>query len=201
MRQNVRNTPNVGNRLIGHAVTEKKKTVMAVCLIALMVFMWARVLTRTAPSAAEGAIISDLPEQGSNSKLMSRISYIELPKVVGRHDLITRNFFTSNGWQAFEGKKTNIVSIEEVNLIPGDGNEKAIRKVVEMIKLEAIVIGENAKAFINDKVLSAGDKLSLSDGIDRFECEVVVIEEDAVIIRCREAEVKLKLRQVIENRK
>ena len=31
--------------------------------------------------------------------------------------------------------------------------------------------------------------------------EVVVIEENAVVIRCREAEVKLKLKQVIENRK
>jgi len=129
------------------------------------------------------------------------VSFIELPKVAGRHDVIIRNFFASNNWRNFDGKRTNVVSIEEVNVAPGDSSEKAIRKVVEKIKLEAIVMGENAKAYINDKVLSAGDELLISDGIDRYECEVVVIEENAVVIRCGEAEVKLKLRQVIDNRK
>jgi hypothetical protein len=200
MRQNSKNTPDVGNRLIDHIAADKKKAVMAVCLITLMIFMWVRVFIKQAPSGVEGATPPDPAEQKSESKPALNISYIKLPKITGRHDQITRNFFVSNGWQDFEGKKKNIISIEEVNVVSGDDSEKTIKKVVEKIKLEAILIGENAKAYINGKVLSVGDKLLMSDGKNDYECEVVVIEENTVVIRCGKAEVKLKLRRINENK-
>ena len=197
MRNNLRNT-NSANRLMSHLAAEKKKTAMAVCLIALMAFMWVRVFFRKLP-AAEGAEVTEQinVNNGPNSTL--KISFIELPKVVGRNDVITRNFFVSNDWQDFKGNRKNIISIEELNVVPGNDSEKAIRTIVEKIKLEAIVMGENAKTFINNKVLSVGDKLLISDGVDKYECEIVVIEENAVVIRCGEAEVKLKIKQVNEN--
>ena len=197
MRNNLRNTNNA-NRLISHLAAEKKKTAMALCLIALMAFMWVRVFFRKLP-AAEGAEVTEQinVNNGPNSKL--KISFIELPKVVGRNDVITRNFFVSNDWQDFKGNRKNIISIEELNVVPGNDSEKAIRTIVEKIKLEAIVMGENAKTFINNKVLSVGDKLLISDGVDKYECEIVVIEENAVVIRCGKAEVKLKIKQVNEN--
>ena len=197
MRNNLRNT-NSANRLISHLAAEKKKTAMALCLIALMAFMWVRVLFRKLP-ATEGAEVTEQinVNNGPNSTL--KISFIELPKVVGRNDVITRNFFVSNDWQDFKGNRKNIISIEELNVVPGNDSEKAIRTIVEKIKLEAIVMGENAKTFINNKVLSVGDKLLISDGVDKYECEIVVIEENAVVIRCGEAEVKLKIKQVNEN--
>lgn len=200
MRQNRNNTADAGNRILGRIVAEKKKTVMAVCLITLMVFMWVRVLIRKEPSSAQAAMTPEQQEQENKSKSALNVSYTELPRIAGRNDMITRNFFVSNGWQDFEGKSRNIVSIEEVNVVPSDGSEKTIKKVVEKIKLEAILIGENAKAYINDKVLSVGDRLLISDGTDKYECEVVVIEENSVVIRCGEAEVKLKLRPINENK-
>ena len=197
MRNNLRNT-NSANRLISHLAAEKKKTAMALCLIALMAFMWVRVFFRKLP-AAEGAEVTEQinVNNGPNSTL--KISFIELPKVVGRNDVITRNFFVSNDWQDFKGSRKNIISIEELNVVPGNDSEKAIRTIVEKIKLEAIVMGENAKTFINNKVLSVGDKLLISDGVDKYECEIVVIEENAVVIRCGKADVKLKIKQVNEN--
>jgi hypothetical protein len=163
----------------------------------LMAFMWVRVFFRkTTTSEAEAA--AKQANQESVSKPVLKISYIELPKVVGRNDVITRDFFSSDNWRNFDGKGKNIVSIEEVNVVPGDGREEVIRKVVENIKLEAIVVGDNAKAFINNKVHSVGDKLLIKDGVNEYECEVVAIEENAVVISCSEAEVKLKLRREIE---
>jgi hypothetical protein len=200
MRQNSGNTPDIGNRLIDLIIADKKKAVMAVCLITLMVFMWIRVFIRHTPSEVEGATIPDPTEQETESKSTLNKSYIKLPEIKGRHDQITRNFFVSNDWQDFEGKRKNIISIEEVNVVPGDDSEKIIRKVVEKIKLEAILMGENNKAFINDKVLSAGDKLLMSDGKNNYEFEVVEIEENTVVVRCGKVEVKLKLRQIPESK-
>ena len=36
----------------------------------------------------------------------------------------------------------------------------------------------------------------VGDGVDTYECEVVSIEEDAVLIKCQEAQIKLKLKTV-----
>jgi len=44
--------------------------------------------------------------------------------------------------------------------------------------------------------LRVGDKLLVGDGIDRYECEVVEIKENTVVMRCREARITLKLTQV-----
>jgi hypothetical protein len=195
MRNKSGNNNNGVNRLIGHLAAEKKKVVMAVCLVVLMAFMWVRVFFRKTTTAEANASAEQV-NQESGSKPALKISYIELPKVAGRNDVITRDIFTSDNWRNFNGKGKNIVSIEEVNVVPGDGREEVIRKVVENIKLEAIVVGDNAKAFINNKVHSVGDKLLIKDGVNEYECEVVAIEENAVVISCSEAEVKLKLRRV-----
>jgi len=198
MRHNIVNNSNGTKRILSHLATEKKKVTLAVCLISLMAFMWVRVFFKK-PQAAEGALTTDQTKNEQSSNPALKISYIELPEVVGRNDVISRNFFASNGWQNFNGRGGNIVSIEEVNVVPGDVMEKVIKKVVQKLKLEAIWIGENPKAYINDKVHSVGDTLLVSDGADRYECEVVEIEDNTVLIRCGKAEVKLKLNKVTEN--
>ncbi len=72
-----------------------------------------------------------------------------------------------------------------------------IRKVAEKLKLEAIVVlSKNPRAFINNRVISVGDKVLIRDGIDTYECEVIEIEENMVVIKCREAKVTLKLTQM-----
>ncbi len=46
------------------------------------------------------------------------------------------------------------------------------------------MLGENPRAFINDRHLSVGDKLFIGDGINTCECKVTAIEGDTVFIRC-----------------
>jgi hypothetical protein len=102
MRQKVTNRGGRTNSLIGQLRAEKKKAVAA-CLIAVMAIMWIRVLTKQAPQAAEAAFMTEQlnAEDVSNQEL--NISFIELPKVAGRNDVITRDFFASKGWRHFEG--------------------------------------------------------------------------------------------------
>ena len=64
------------------------------------------------------------------------------------------------------------------------------------MKLEAIVSSDDPLAFINDKVLRAGDKLFVGNGIESYECEVVEIKENIVVIRCRESMITLKMTKV-----
>jgi hypothetical protein len=160
--------------------------------------MWVKMLTKTSPKAAEAGLMVDLMEVEARSEPEIRISFIELPKVAGRDDLIARDFFASNGWQDFvDGQGRRLAGVKEINIVPkDDDDQEVIRKVAENLMLEAIVSSENPLAFINDKVLRAGDKLSVDDGIDSYECEVVEIKENIVVMKCRESRITLKLTQV-----
>jgi len=197
MRQNARNSGNIANRLFNQLAVQKKKTVLALCLITLMAFMWIRVLTKRAPKAAEAGLLAEQMDVETQSEPELKISFIELPQAAGRNDVITRDFFDSDGWQDFvDREERKSTGVEEVDIISKDGDKEVIRKVAEKLKLEAIVSSENPLAFINDKVLRVGDKLLIGDGVDKYECEVVEIKENTVVMRCRESRITLKLTQL-----
>ncbi|MHC4459879.1 MAG: hypothetical protein ACYS6W_02560 [Planctomycetota bacterium] len=190
MKQNVRNDGEGANRFYSRLVAEKKKGILALCLIAVMGFMWVRVLLRKTPRNAEAtARREEAGPDTSDSNSQLKISFIDLPEVAGRNDVLTKDFFAANGWQDFiDGKN-------EVSVVSRDDDEERVKRVAEIIKLEAIRLGENPQAFINDKLLSVGDKLLVVDGADTHECEVVGIEEKTVFIKFGEAEITKELTQ------
>ncbi|MHC4175142.1 MAG: hypothetical protein ACYS9C_03225 [Planctomycetota bacterium] len=195
MRKNLKSS-NGPNRFFSQLAAEKKKSVTALCLVAVMAFMWVRVLFRRTPQAAAAASMTEEMNVEGKSNPELKISFIELPEVAGRNDVITRDFFASDGWQDFVGREVeNLVGTEEVNIVSKGGNEEGIRRVAEQLKLEAIVLSNNPQAFINDKLLSVGDKLPVGEEVDSYECEVVEIKRDTVVVRCGEAEIMLKLTQ------
>jgi len=186
MKQVSRESGNGINRLFSQLAAEKKKSIVAVCLIALMAFMWIRVLGGKTPQSVKAAPKAQEVIKGqSNSEL--KMSFIELPKVEGRNEVLTRDFFVVDGGR--------LGGFQEVNVVSKDGREEVVRRVAEKLKLEAIGLGKNPQAFINDKLLSVGDKLLVKEGGSTYECEVVGIEEKTVVIRCGEAEITLKLTQ------
>jgi hypothetical protein len=195
MKQNLKNGGSGGNRIFGRLAAEKKKTAIAVCLITAMFFMWVKVLGRKGPQSANAAIVAQEVTDGQ-TKPELKISFMELPKVEGRNDVLTRDFFAVGNWRDFmRGGEGKSGGIEEVSVVSRNGGEETVRRVAEKLKLEAIVLGENPRAFINDKLLSVGDKLFVRDGTNTYECEVAKIEENMVFIRCGEAEVTLRLTQ------
>ncbi|MHC4104678.1 MAG: hypothetical protein ACYSR9_07050 [Planctomycetota bacterium] len=199
MIQNVKNSgDNIANRFVGRLAAEKKKTVMALCLIALMIFMWVRVLSQKTPEVAAAAPGQKSIDQDIlDSDLALNISFIELPKVAGRNDVLTRDFFAADGWKDFLRDQQD-VGIEKVNVVSQGGNEEVVELVAEKLKLEAIGLDGNPQAFINGKLLSVGDKLLVRDGGNKYECEVVEIAENVVVIKCGEAEISLKVMKAVE---
>jgi hypothetical protein len=197
MRANVRNSDKGAKRFLGQLAAEKKKTVMALCLIAVMALMWIRVLSSKSPEAAEAQSTRGQVEAEDRPNPEPRMFFVRLPKVSGRNDVIARDFFASDGWRHFVGGKGR--SLAGVEVVSRSGSEEVVRKVAEKLKLQAIGLGENPRAFINNKMLSAGDKVLIGDGVDKYECEVVQIKENTVVVRYGEAEITLKLMQVIEN--
>ena len=158
------------NRFLNQLAAEKKKTVTALCLIAVMVFMWCKVISGKGPASAEAAVTQVRRHEQQKSK--SKVTFVELPVVEGRNDVLTRDFFKVNG--------ESFGNTEEVNVI-SKGTEGYVNRIVEKLKLEAISVGRNPEAFIN------------RDGSNTYECEIVSIEENMVLMKCLEAEIELKL--------
>ena len=196
MQQNPRNSNNTLNMLMSRLAAEKTRSITAICLIAVMVFMWVRVLGGKTPKSAEAALTAQ--DASSDASKSVRISFIELPKIEGRNDVLTRDFFTVDNWQAFLNGGKNLISIEEANAVAKNDGEEAVKRVAAKLKLEAIGLGENPQAFINDKLLSVGDKLSVKDGDNTYECIVIGIEENKVSVKFGEAQITLKLTQAVE---
>jgi hypothetical protein len=198
MRQRVTNHDRLAKGLFRPLAAEKKKAIAASCLIVVMAIMWIRVLTNNGPETAEAVLTAEQLNVEDTSAQKLNVSFIKLPQVAGRNDVITKDFFASNDWRHFKGEQErNLAVIEEVNIVSKNGNEEVIRKVAEKLKLEAIVVLSNKpRAFINNKVMSIGGKVLIRDGINTYECEVIDIKENVVVIKCREAEVTLKLTQV-----
>jgi len=186
MKENSKNNNGLG-KLVNKLAAEKKKSVIALSLIAIMAFMWIKALSGKAPQAGEAALLANavaaVSEQKAEPEL--KVFFVELPNVKGRNDMLTRDFFVA-GSQGF--------GIEEVNVASG-GSEEKVRRIAGQLKLEAIDSGKNPQAFINDVLLKAGDKLSVKDGRSVYECEVVRIEKEAVLIRCGDSEITLKIEQ------
>ena len=182
--------------LLGRLGADKKKSVTALGLIGVMVFMWIKVLTSGGPSGAEAALSVEQPSAEQSQQQMS-ISYVEMPQVEGRNDKLSRDFFAVDHWQKFIGNRRQAAA-GGVDVVSQEGSERLAKVVGGKLKLQAIELGRRPLAFINDKLLAVGDKMVVSDGIEKYECEVAEIEGSKVLIRCGKAEIVLKLSHQIE---
>ena len=200
MRQNARNSESGANRLFSQLAAEKKKGVIALCLIAVMAVMWVKVLTKEGPQRAEAGFMTEQTDAEEQLSEALKISFVELPEVPGRNDMIGRDFFDAADWQDFklDQEINSTVDIEEVSATSTDVSEEVVARLTQLLKLQAIALCENPQAFINDKLLSVGDKMVVGDATETYECEVVEISKSTVLIRCRDVEMVLKLDQTVE---
>ena len=197
MKQNIANNSTGAKKVLERLAEEKKKSVTALCLITVMAFMWIRVFIGKAPQDAEAAPETEQSNTEDPQDEKHRVSFVELPKVAGRNDMIARDFFASNGWRHFvdgQGRKRD--GIEEVSIESTNGNEEVIERIAKKLKLEATMMSTNPIAFVNGQIRHTGDKMLVKDGTETYECEVVKIEDNTVVVKCREAEITLKLMPV-----
>lgn len=186
MEQELKNLNGSINELFNRLAAEKKKTIMVVCLLVVMVFMWVRAFAGKGPAAAQ-AITSSNKVEDEILDVPQKISFIDLPVIKGRNDLITRDFFSAD--------KQKIDT--EINTGP-TANEAQISWVIENLRLEAISLGKISHAFINGKVFSVGGKIILEDGNDSHTCEVIEIEQERVLIKYGQKQIELEFDKKID---
>ena len=199
MKKNFINNGGAANKIVSQLAAKKKKTILAVCLIVLMLFMWIKVLAKKGPGVAAAVEMGTQAGQDGPISQDVDVSFVKLPEIDGRNDSISRDFFNSNGWKNFTNSNSDVVVMKEVNVTPGDDTEKVIGRIAENLKLEAFIMGTNPRAYINDRIMSVGDVFPVRDETDVYECEVVLIENDSVVIKCKNAEVTLKLKKIMNN--
>ena len=196
MKQNTKNGGGV-SRLLGRLAVEKKKAGIALCLIAVMEFMWVKVLTKKGPQSAQAGLATEQTEVEKQLNEAMKIAFVELPEVPGRNDIIGRDYFAAGNWQDFKSAEEGS-TVEEVNVNSADQSKEVITKVAQQLKLQVIGLSEKPQAFINDRLVSVGDLLAVTVGTQRYECEVVEIREDSVLLKCLEAKITLKLVETVE---
>ncbi|MHC4123870.1 MAG: hypothetical protein ACYSSI_09880 [Planctomycetota bacterium] len=188
MADNLRNTETMTSQLMDKLGADKKKTVIAIGLIVIMAFMWIRMFTGREPKSAM-AVVGSQKIMDQQDEDASGMVFVELPYSKGRHDVLTRDFFAVGKGLDIDSKSS------EVSVNKG---QEHLKGVTNKLKLEAISFGENPQVFINNKLLSQGDKLSVEYGGKSYECKIAKIEENRVFVKCEETEIILKLLQLTE---
>ena len=190
---NLKNNGSQAGERIKQLAAGRKKPIVAMGLIILMAVMWVRVLTKKTPESAEAALaVTKTVQQQSNSKKVQEITFIELPEVRGRNDVLTRDIFDAQGWKGFRAAGYS-GGIGKSSIVSENDGEEAVKRVIEKLRLEGVLLSANPQAFINDKLVAVGDSVPIKDGINTYECEVIEIKENTVLVRYGQTMIKLKL--------
>jgi hypothetical protein len=178
-------------RVVERLQMSGKKTVVAGALSLIMLFMWFRVFLGHRPAAA---VPRPAPAASVSGSAPVKVKLVDLPKVPGRHDTIEREFFAIKDRTYLRRNPAgrDPGTDPEVPVVFSDGQE-VIQRVGQKVKLEAVLWSENPQAFINDQLLRVGGKLSVKDGADVLELEVLQIGVDSVLVRCKGLQLTLEL--------
>jgi len=189
--------------IAGYVAGQRPKVFVAAGLIALMIFMWVRLLTKkgapgvvNAAGSGQTAVIAG----GNTAASQKEIEFIELPEIEGRNDVLNRDFFAARKWDDNNSDPDveNLKRVKELYSQTEDDTEssrrkKAVLRLAQELTLEAIVVGRNAEAFIENTLVSVGDKLQVEDKGDLYEFDVVEISDNEVVVMCEGVRVEMKM--------
>jgi hypothetical protein len=183
-------------RFVSQLTAEKKKLIIFLSLLGVMIFMWVKVLRiRANNETVENPVPKIVKAETAKINADLKLSFVDLPEVVARHDVLKRDYFASNGWSSFTGEARDgtIVDVEEVGGASEKTGEEIIRRVAAKLQLEVIAWDESPHAFINNRLLRVGDTLAVRDGAESYECQVLDIGKSAVSMRCGGRKLTLRL--------
>ncbi|MHC4212520.1 MAG: hypothetical protein ACYSWP_04000 [Planctomycetota bacterium] len=195
MRKQATNKSVVNNGVLSRLTADKKKAVAALCLIGLMVFMWVRVLTRKPEGAEAGTSTPVINDSVSDPEAILKVSFVDLPSIEGRHDVLARDFFASNNWRDFlSDKNSGVISVS-------NGSDELARRIAATLQLNAIIAGSEGRnqVSINYALYSVGETIEIKQGEEVYKCEVIEIGDNRVLMRFRETQIELKLIQTNES--
>lgn len=197
MKRAMLNKNNAANA-INQLMAEKKKVVMALGLVVLMTIMWVRVLGKDGPDLAN-ASTNTAGVMAEKSKIVNEIYFVELPIVAGRNDILMKNIFEVKSWQSFlTGSNIDLNEIDKSESILDEIGNSKIELVSKNLRLDAIELGNNPKAFINGQLLSAGDKFALRIDENVFQCQIKEVADNLVVVNFNDTDIPLRLTQKVE---
>lgn len=199
MKQN--KTHNSDAALLHGLPVSKSKLIIAAVLITIMAFMWLRLLLfNKSPDTAAGAAAATINTQDkeNTTKPSSELTYIELPFVPGRHDVLANDVFRPANWQAFKtvddtqdsgsgGLDRDVLTAED------------IRRIDSLITLDGIIAeggGQTREAFINGKLVSVGSKVAVEYDKRSVELTVTEIYRNKVMLRVGEFTLNVMMVQI-----
>jgi len=202
MRHSTENNLNGLSRFLNRLAAERNKTIVGICLVIVMGVMWVRVLTGKKTPA--NALADFEPEQTAvavQSGPRKKLVFVELPNIDGRNDVLVRDFFSAKQWEVFVRNEDGRNSFgEEVSMTVGSDSEEYLNRetvlqVAKLLKLAVIELGERPQAFINDTLLSVGEKLLVEQEDNSYEFTVVAIDGNEVLLTCQGVDIEMKLLQ------
>ena len=193
---------NIVRRIGRYFALEKGKSMVASCLIGLMILMWVRVFAKKhSPGEAEAALTAQTESLSGRGRNEVKIRFIKLPEIKGRNDLLSRDFFAVERWETFiKDADGNTNRVEEVNVVVEDDSEqgrrrKAVLRLARQLKLDVIAPGKRPEAFIENTLVSVGDKLQVEDKGRLYEFDVIEIGENEVVLTCQGVRLEIKMLQ------
>ena len=173
---------------------DKKKAIMVSVLVLILAALWSKVLFNKGPQAAQAQSQQDMMAD-ETAEINFEISYIDLPSVRGRNDVLNRDFFAPDqfkaiGWGTSPADgQNNSIDAEDLD----QWERQQILQVAKEVKLEAIFAGDNPQVVIDDKLLSAGDEFETVKDENSYEFEVVKINDNEVVLRCNDVTVNKRI--------
>jgi hypothetical protein len=172
----------------------RKKLIAAAILLAIMIAMWARVLSgkkrpvavSAAPAAAQN-IAAAAQDEG--------VEYIQLPHITGRHDLIVNDVFSAENFRRFvkPGQYSANTGLYGTEDTAGTGSPAEL--AADALKLDAIVSGKNPQAFIENKLFGEGQSFRFMFNGQVYHFKVLKIFEDQIELDCNGTIITKKIPQ------
>ncbi len=193
MKQN-KTHKNIDAALLHGLPVSKGKLIIAAVLVTIMAFMWLRLLlfNKSPDTAAGGAAVATIKTQDKEktTKPSPELTYIELPFVPGRHDVLRNDIFRPGDWQAFK-------TVDDTRNSGSGGPDRDkdtlttedIRRIDSLLTLDAIIAeggGRAWEAFINGKLVSVGSKVAVEYDKRSVELTVTEIYRNKVVLRVGE---------------
>ncbi len=174
---------NDGPDLLSRVRAEKKKICIAAGLVAIMIFMWVKVFSSGGSTVknAGAQVVSQVPQQKQQGQ--AEISYVQLPVVSGRNDVLTRDIFDVASSSCFS--TSGNTGSKEV-AAGQEPDEIKLAKIAAKIQVNAIFTGDTPQAYVADELLSVGSILKVRYDKHIYEFTVKEINSNQVVLKWKD---------------
>jgi len=194
---------NKGLDLIGRMPASKNRVFLAVGLISLMTFMWIRVFVRAGSDSnnvsAAPVKMTESQAIGQSGQRQVKLSYIQLPVIPGRNDMLKRDIFSVKNCRTFDAYNKNGTKhgkTDTLARIQDTGGDPDITEIEKKLRLEAVIAGDNGQpgeAFIENQFVSVGSTLAVDYDGRIYEFTVLKIDENEVVLKWKEFTIAVKM--------